>query len=67
VGQPDSSVLRLNDGLFQDATVDTELRFASGGSVNGAAAVVDGVICGGSGYGLQGGRRNKRLLAFEQN
>jgi len=40
-------------------------RFASGGSVNGGAAVVDGVVYWGSGYGMWGGRSNDRFYAFE--
>ena len=40
-------------------------RFPSGGSVNGGAAVVDGVVYWGSGYGLWGGRSNNRFYAFE--
>ncbi len=40
-------------------------RFASGGSVNGGAAVADGVVYWGSGYRLWGGRSNNRLYAFE--
>ena len=40
-------------------------RFASGGSVNGGAAVVDGVVYWGSGYGMWGGRSNNRFFAFE--
>ena len=40
-------------------------RFASGGSVNGDAAVADGVVYWGSGYGLWGGRSNNRFFAFE--
>jgi polyvinyl alcohol dehydrogenase (cytochrome) len=49
------------------ASGDILWSFPSGGSVNGGAAVVDGVVYWGSGYGLWGGRSNHRLFAFELN
>ena len=52
---------------FDAATGDILWSFASGGSVNGGAAVVDGVVYWGSGYRLWGGRSNHRLFAFELN
>ena len=47
------------------ATGEILWRFASGGSVNGGAAVADGVVYWGSGYRLWGGRSNNQLYAFE--
>ena len=47
------------------ATGEILWQFASGGSVNAGAAVVDGTVYWGSGYGLWGGRSNDKLFAFE--
>lgn len=46
------------------ATGEILWRYASGGSVNAGAAVVDGIVYWGSGYSLWGGRSNDKLFAF---
>ena len=49
---------------FNAATGDILWSFASGGSVNSGAAVVDGVVYWGSGYASLGGTPGTHLYAF---
>jgi polyvinyl alcohol dehydrogenase (cytochrome) len=62
------AITRQGHNMFalDAATGAIKWRFASGGSVNGGAAVVDGTVYWGSGYSKLGqGRPNDKLYAFE--
>lgn len=60
-GEPKADTMFALDA----ATGEILWRYASGGSVNGGAAVADGVVYWGSGYRQWGGRSNNKLYAFE--